>query len=45
MDTVPNMVAAYQLDGYTYYKLRSLGDLCGFYVDWNNETHVVEVTA
>nr|WP_308506565.1 polysaccharide deacetylase family protein [uncultured Agathobaculum sp.] len=45
VDTVPNMVAAYQLDGYTYYKLRSLGDLCGFYVDWNNETHVVEVTA
>ena len=44
-DGVANMVAAYQMDGCTYYKLRSLGDLCGFQVDWNEETQTVEVTA
>ena len=44
-DGVPNMVAAYKLDGYTYYKLRSLGDLCGFGVDWDEASQVVEVTA
>ena len=45
VDGVANMVAAYQMDGCTYYKLRSLGDLCGFQVDWNEETQTVEVTA
>lgn len=45
VDGAANMVAAYYLDGYTYYKLRSLGDLCGFAVDWNNDTQTVEVIA
>ena len=44
-DSVPSMVAAYNVDGYTYYKLRSLGDLCGFAVDWDEESQTVIVTA
>lgn len=44
-DGVPHMPAAYQLDGCTYYKLRSLGDLCGFLVTWNGDAKVIEVTA
>lgn len=44
-DGIAQMVAAYQLDGYTYYKLRSLGELCGFQVEWDEVDRVVEVTA
>ena len=44
-DSIPSMVAAYNVDGYTYYKLRSLGDLCGFAVDWDEESQTVIVTA
>lgn len=40
-----HMVAAYNIDNYTYYKLRSLGDLCGFVVDWNETSQTVEVIA
>lgn len=40
-----HMVAAYNIDGYTYYKLRSLGDLCGFLVDWEESAHTVVVIA
>ena len=44
-DGTAHMVAAYQIDGCTYYKLRSLGELCGFQVDWNEAEGVVEVMA
>lgn len=44
-DGTARMIAAYQLDGYTYYKLRSLGELCGFQVEWDEVDRVVEVTA
>ena len=45
VDGAAHMVASYQAEGVTYYKLRSLGELCGFAVDWNSEAHLVEVTA
>ena len=45
VDGTAHLIAAYQFDGYTYYKLRSLGGLCGFAVEWNEETQMVEVTA
>lgn len=44
-DGVANMVAAYNVDGNTFYKLRSLGDLCNFTVDWDEATRTVMVTA
>ena len=44
-DGTTRMVASYQVDGYTYYKLRSLGELCGFQVAWDEAEQVVEVTA
>lgn len=44
-DGVTSMIAAYNIDGYTYYKLRSLGDLCGFAVDWEAATQTVVVTS
>lgn len=44
-DGAAHMVAAYNIDGYTYYKLRSLGELCGFEVDWDGESQTVLVTA
>ncbi|MGO5028812.1 polysaccharide deacetylase family protein [Candidatus Agathobaculum pullicola] len=40
-----HMVAAYNIDGHTYYKLRSLGDLCGFLVAWDGISQTVMVTA
>ena len=40
-----HMIAAYNIDGYTYYKLRSLGDLCGFLVDWDAASQTVQVIA
>lgn len=39
------MIASYQVEGSTYYKLRSLGELCGFGVTWNEADRVIEVTA
>lgn len=44
-DGVLHMIAAYNVDGYTYYKLRSLGDLCGFQVDWDDASQTVLITA
>lgn len=44
-DGTLHMVAAYNIDGYTYYKLRSLGDLCCFQVDWDGASHTILVTA
>ncbi|MDO4270552.1 MAG: polysaccharide deacetylase family protein [Eubacteriales bacterium] len=44
-DGVTNMVAAYNIDGSTYYKLRSLGDLCGFLVDWDSVSQMITVNA
>lgn len=44
-DGVQHMIAAYNVDGYTYYKLRSLGDLCGFQVDWDDASQTVLITA
>lgn len=45
IDGTLHTVAAYNIDGSTYYKLRSLGDLCGFQVDWDENTQTVLVTA
>lgn len=44
-DGTPHMIAAYNIDGCTFYKLRSLGDLCGFTVAWDEGTQTVQVTA
>ena len=44
-DGALHMIAAYNVDGYTYYKLRSLGDLCGFLVDWDGTSQTVTITA
>lgn len=44
-DGETHMVAAFNIGGNTFYKLRSLGDLCGFRVDWNESTQTVEITA
>lgn len=40
-----HMIAAYNIDGHTYYKLRSLGDLCGFLVDWDAASQTIQVFA
>lgn len=40
-----HMIAAFNIDGCTFYKLRSLGDLCGFAVDWDEQSQTVMVTA
>lgn len=45
VDGQQHMVAAYNIDGYTYYKLRSLGDLCGFSINWDAASQTVQVTA
>ncbi len=42
-DGAAYMIAAYQLEGYTYYKLRSLGQLCGFAVEWDSENQTILV--
>lgn len=34
VDGIPVQVSAYNIDGYTYYKLRDLGSFLGFRVDW-----------
>lgn len=44
-DGTLHMVAAYNIDGCTFYKLRSLGELCGFTVGWDEQTQAVQVTA
>lgn len=44
-DGTLHMVAAYNIDGCTFYKLRSLGELCGFTVSWDEQTQAVQVTA
>ena len=44
-DGTPHMIAAYNIDGCTFYKLRRLGDLCGFTVAWDEGTQTVQVTA
>lgn len=40
-----HMIAAFNIDGCTYYKLRSLGELCAFAVDWDEASHTVLITA
>lgn len=40
-----HMIAAFNIDGCTYYKLRSLGELCAFGVDWDEASHTVLITA
>lgn len=44
VDGVPQMIAAYYMDGFTYYKLRSLGELCGFGVEWEQTSETVIIT-
>lgn len=43
VDGIPYMTAAFNIGGNTFYKLRSLGDLCGFLVDWDTETQTVNI--
>lgn len=45
VDSQASMIAAFNINGSTFYKLRSLGDLCGFSVDWDQQTQTVQVTA
>ena len=44
-DGTLHMVAAYNIDGCTFYKLRSLSELCGFTVGWDEQAQAVQVTA
>lgn len=43
VDDKANLVAAYNIGGNTFYKLRSLGDLCGFLVDWDETSQTIVV--
>lgn len=36
-------LSAYNIDGFTYYKLRDLGALLGFHVDWNENEQMIEI--
>ena len=45
VDGIPYMTAAFNIGGNTFYKLRSLGELCGFLVDWDAETQTVNITS
>ncbi|MCQ5128741.1 polysaccharide deacetylase family protein [Butyricicoccus faecihominis] len=45
VDGISYMTAAFNIGGNSFYKLRSLGDLCGFLVDWDAETQTVNITS
>lgn len=45
IDDAAHTVAAYNIGGNTFYKLRSLADCCGFHVDWDKKNHSVVITA
>lgn len=45
IDGTQHMVAAFNIDANTFYKLRSLGDICGFRVDWEEQSKLVVISA
>lgn len=45
VNSVPHYAAAYNIGGNTFYKLRGLGELCGFTVDWDAQTGTVYLFA
>ena len=45
VDGQSHMIAAFNIDDYNYYRLRSLASVCGFDVDWDEATQAVNITA
>ena len=45
VDGQSHMIAAFNIDDYNYYRLRSLASVCGFDVDWDEATQTVNITA
>ena len=37
------MIAAFCIDDYNYYRLRSLASVCGFDVDWDEANQTVKI--
>ena len=40
-----HMIAAFCIDDYNYYRLRSLASVCGFDVDWDEANQTVKIVA
>ena len=40
-----HMIAAFCIDNYNYYRLRSLASVCGFDVDWDEANQTVKIVA
>ena len=40
-----HMIAAFNIDDYNYYRLRSLASVCGFDVDWDEVSQTVKIIA
>lgn len=40
-----HMIAAFNIDDYNYYRLRSLASVCGFDVDWDEASQTVKILA
>lgn len=38
VDGIPEIFTAYTINGYTYYKLRDIGNVIGFRVTWDQAT-------
>lgn len=36
-------VTCYNINGYTYFKIRDIADMAGFSINWNEETQTVEI--
>ena len=36
-------VTCYNINGYTYFKIRDIADMVGFEVNWNEEQQLVEI--
>lgn len=43
MDGIPEIFTAYTINGYTYYKLRDIGNVIGFRVTWDQATQTVRI--
>lgn len=45
VDGQSHMIAAFNIDDYNYYRLRSLASVCGFDVDWDEASQTVKIVA
>lgn len=43
VDGVEHNVTCYNINGYTYFKIRDIADMAGFDVNWNEEQQLVEI--